>query len=713
MRARTVVWSGVIVGLALILWGCQGGAPATPGEVRTSTETVDTATASHVAPLDVVVVLDHSGSMTGSARMKGNDPQGLRVEACKYLVNTLAKRPQARVGVVAFGTTAEIDSPMVPVKDQNAANALNAKLAARNMGDTHFDAALESTLKCFADGGTFGTNARPMVIVFTDGEPDDGSGRPPEQLFPAIEQRIKEQFVPKKCAVHVIGLNDEAGMWAKSQPTWAAILGENNVATISDVTQLRRVFQRIINPEMQVDSVTAAGVEFEVAPYTDTVELHIFPTQAELALVLERPDGTVVDQASGPDVRLEAFGDYQVMTVAAPAPGKWKYRVAQGDGVIEVYRNPIPVQVQVKAPAPSEPLGRPMKPVVSLTTHQGAPVQEQPEYPIRVVARITPPGDGAETVDVLLEKQGDSDYAAKETLPLDTPGKWDVQIVVSGGHEYEFASSYLFDVVEKPYLVVEEPGERPVPLGTGVPVRALVLVNGQPVNPGDWIKDPPLNLVVAQIKGLPGGGDSEAVFLNPVDGAKEGAFEAFIPAPLQIEGNARLALRMRGVSTRTEEKITDVLVVPFAIAKDNGQILRQRVVMALAVAGAVFALLVLTCLVWYLRLPKNASMPTVEVLFDGEPIATGNLSGGRRLVSIAVRRPAAEKGQELEGYAPRTLPKRIFIAGVRSPQYDAESGEMPEQMVKLYFRLPGVSQTLTAGTQLPLDDHVTLNVSQY
>ena len=62
---------------------------------------------------DIFLLLDQSGSMNGYRGHPATDPDGLRVQASKYLIRNIAQKATSelphRIGIVNFGTTAPAD----------------------------------------------------------------------------------------------------------------------------------------------------------------------------------------------------------------------------------------------------------------------------------------------------------------------------------------------------------------------------------------------------------------------------------------------------------------------------------------------------------------------------------------------------------------------------------------------------------------------------
>lgn len=143
---------------------------------RKATESLSLLPGEKGVALDLFILLDQSGSM------KPTDPQGLRIEASRYLIRNLAQRSEGeskhRLGLVHFGTAApeHLTVPLTEVSRQEndpGVQKLLTGLTPLSLGDTSFVAALKRAYEGFRAGQTFALKRKPAVVIFTDGEPDD------------------------------------------------------------------------------------------------------------------------------------------------------------------------------------------------------------------------------------------------------------------------------------------------------------------------------------------------------------------------------------------------------------------------------------------------------------------------------------------------------------------------------------------------------------
>ena len=170
----------------LILFLAQGDKGISADTISdTDPQTMVTMSASGCYAIDVVFLVDQSNSMSGITGGQSNDPLQQRINAPKYALDWLANNRLAlcndvvhRIGVVSFGTNAEIDLPMTEIKPSNQADwdsisgRLESSIQERYMDATNPVNAFDEAKKMFDSLSPVGTFPRKRVIILlTDGQP--------------------------------------------------------------------------------------------------------------------------------------------------------------------------------------------------------------------------------------------------------------------------------------------------------------------------------------------------------------------------------------------------------------------------------------------------------------------------------------------------------------------------------------------------------------
>lgn len=164
-------------------------------------------------PLDVIFLVDQSGSMSGYAGIPPADPNEQRQYAPQAMIDLLAelvlqKCPNTthRVAVVSFGTTARIDvdltsiSPGTATEAQILKESLFENIVAENMGQTaHRQAFAQARAILNRRADISGEIPRRTIVIFlTDGlpcEPDYGCNVPGETMnYIAYANRLRSEI---------------------------------------------------------------------------------------------------------------------------------------------------------------------------------------------------------------------------------------------------------------------------------------------------------------------------------------------------------------------------------------------------------------------------------------------------------------------------------------------------------------------------------------
>jgi uncharacterized protein YegL len=394
---------------AVLAWiqSCTGP-PPTP--IRTAQEGIPLTKAGRPPGMDLFLLMDESGSMYGEG---GTDPQQLRYEAAKYLVQNLpvkeadAAQPH-RLAIIHFGDAA-VSRPLIDLIPGNAEElAQNIAHVGKHLGNTSFIEALKA-VKSVAEAAPPSKHTRQRIIaMFTDGEPDDRRRLRLEQYFREIGAFRQQHLSDFQFYVIGIDTTPDRARWAKSRGLWEAEVGRSNVFFITEMRELYAKYNEVIRrifeiPEVSPDIVTAETA-FEVLPYLDRLEFHIFPESKQLKLGIVRPDQRPV-QAQDRDVSWRTGEGYDILTIAEPQPGAWKYRILEGKGRIRVHRNPVPFKLRLIEPEDVHPLGKPMLLKAQFAKGGGQAIAAHPDYPLAFTAKAITPKKEEINLQFLMERK--------------------------------------------------------------------------------------------------------------------------------------------------------------------------------------------------------------------------------------------------------------------------------------------------------------------
>ncbi len=547
-----------------------GRLPLDPGGVAPEPEAISVAHHVAMQPVDIVLIIDQSGSMSGYRGFPPTDPRGWRVEAGRYLISNLAVKtaPEAvaRLGIVHFGTTAprELVVPLRELDSTEAARRMADELEALNLGWTNFLDAFQQADRLFQEAGTFEQGRQAVVITFTDGEPQDERRLHPERYFSELDSflgRYRENAVD----LFVVGIDAVDLAWSQYRGHWEHVLptADSAVMHLESLDDLPRVFNDVVRllyeiPDIAPDVVSEAEAkEFELPAYLEGVEFHIFAENRDLQLSITRPDGTVVREADK-DVSVENYDSFSIIVVAAPEPGVWRYRIDEGWGRVEVYRNMIPVLLHLISPRPEEILGvhRPIR--VGFSHHDATPIVVRPDYPIQIEMSIVCPSGSVD--HCILYPEAPGLYVCDELFTAQAAGVHVVELTIHAAGAFTQRAAYQVTVKELPYLASVRPlPDQELRAGRDLEVEVAVKMGSDEVDPTPHFDTPPTALVVAWME-TDEGERLPAHYLHPLDAS--GRLGATLPHPVP-QGPAVLKMRVVGNLPDGSAYIGDDLTVGF------------------------------------------------------------------------------------------------------------------------------------------------------
>lgn len=186
--------------------------------------------------LDVVFVLDHSGSM------KQNDPQRLVIQAATDFLGKLG--PNDAVGLVVFGGQAKAVHPLSPLSAEDKRKGLLDAIAGIRYGDprTNMAAGIERGTYELKQHGR--AAASPILIFLTDGIMDTGSQAKDAEMREWLRTRLLPEARERGVRIFSIALTEDAD-FALIQET-ASVTGGDYYRAIN-AKEIAEIFDRILS----------------------------------------------------------------------------------------------------------------------------------------------------------------------------------------------------------------------------------------------------------------------------------------------------------------------------------------------------------------------------------------------------------------------------------------------------------------------------------
>ena len=125
-------------------------------------------------PLDIVLVLDTSGSMSGSKMTNLKNAANSFIDATAENNRGLEQNQQTRLAIVQFASGANTHQQLNYVTDQNAQQYKNTINGFSANGATYAEEGLQQAQSVLDSGGR--ADVQQIVIFFTDGEPNHQNG---------------------------------------------------------------------------------------------------------------------------------------------------------------------------------------------------------------------------------------------------------------------------------------------------------------------------------------------------------------------------------------------------------------------------------------------------------------------------------------------------------------------------------------------------------
>jgi hypothetical protein len=193
--------------------------------------------------LDVVIIIDHSGSMYGvTTHPVANDRDNKRIDGARYIINRLAEDADVnhvthRISVINFGSGIETiisNRTIRPGTGKHVKNIANRKVTVRrrSMGNTNTPAAMKAAKSEFSKitaSNPSLSHDRKMVLI-TDGRPFINKST----SLPSIRKQIRKiatQLKADVVGVYVMGIDDASNYWLGGDGNfWEEIAGSDKRA---------------------------------------------------------------------------------------------------------------------------------------------------------------------------------------------------------------------------------------------------------------------------------------------------------------------------------------------------------------------------------------------------------------------------------------------------------------------------------------------------
>jgi hypothetical protein len=322
-------------------------------------------------------LVDSSNSMAESGNVAHLQAQELLV---RYL-DTVEQRATQRVGLIRFGTAAQLEIPLTATQDILAQGLLKEvwQPPVTSLGWTDPLAALELGYAELFSSTRYLPTQQQVLILVTDGEPATPSLNT-EAAIEAYGDELRRSVMRMKrrgALFFTVTLNDETesseqhGYPTSYRTLWQELTALTPPATyheVSAVEQLPAVFHEIVAQlggytNLYADTLQSAAAvprEFNLEEDLLQAVFMFHPSTSSAPIRLTRPGGAVV-RPEDPDVQISYSldkPDIVIYVIETPRPGRWTL-VSDENQQAEIWidglrgSSPAPeagYQLRVKAP---------------------------------------------------------------------------------------------------------------------------------------------------------------------------------------------------------------------------------------------------------------------------------------------------------------------------------------------------------------------------
>ncbi len=368
---------------------------------------------------DVRVLIDVSGSM------RQNDPRNLRVPALRLLADLLPVGDTAGVWLFDETVDALVAPAIVDAQWKTRARDATARIDSRGQF-TNIEAALAAASADWR--GAAPDAAERHVILLTDGMVDvaKDDARNATSRARVLGEELA-RLTSLGARIHTVALSAHADHELLKA---LAVATDGWTEAVADADSLQRSFLHMFEQAAAPDTLPLAGNRFTVDSSVRELTLLVFRHDEAPALELRDPAGAPVSANAHPDtVRWQHEAGYDLVTIAAPAAGEWRFNASEDPD----NRAMIVTDLALKTAALPAHLmsGQPLA-VAATLTEQGKPVSRT-DFLQLLHGRLRTAGATGEPVagDLALDPAKASfTGSVNGELP---PGTYELTVLVDGG----------------------------------------------------------------------------------------------------------------------------------------------------------------------------------------------------------------------------------------------------------------------------------------
>lgn len=286
--------------------------------------------------VDIVLVLDRSGSMSGTPII---DAKNAAMKFVDYM------RDDDKAGVVSFASSASYDYRLKKLESNEKSIVKNRISSIKATGGTAIGSGLRYALN---DLVGYGDSQHPWAIVLlSDGE--HNSGEHPYNVLPDIRANNIKVFS--------IGLGSGADAFLLKDIAVNSGDGGGSYYYAPSSTDLKEIYNQIVGEVTNTQTVCSYSdtifpaatkrINFPISSSDDEAIISIGWPGSDLDLILFKPDGSIIDPhvaANDQNIQYVEESTYEFYRLTNPDPGEWTMKIT----AIDVSESGEPFSADVK-----------------------------------------------------------------------------------------------------------------------------------------------------------------------------------------------------------------------------------------------------------------------------------------------------------------------------------------------------------------------------
>lgn len=380
--------------------------------------------------IDLIILMDQSGSMSGTKEHSATDPDKRRVYTTRYLLDYMAfdnnfvnEDRENRAVVIGFGSPGkeELMVPLTYLKSSESVEEAKQKIKADDLEYTSVVSALEMVRDVFpqkTDQEVESGKRERLIVLITDGCPYDERALTCKQYIQEVKDIYQNRLsLSEYFPLYVVGVDDISRYWNVAGPAWEEFAtAAKRVKDINEVNQyIANKLCVLLNPgeKESVCRLQELGEHF-IQPYAKSVAFSFFKYSEQATIQLYRADGSkvVVEDSDKQETWSEDVLDYkatvrdELYVISEPQPGCWSSE-QKGEGKVDVITQVIFNDLRLTKPTAVHPIVQPLEFAFELRDEDGQYVNEDENFPISLDAVLTASDGTEQTIDVQRAKDED------------------------------------------------------------------------------------------------------------------------------------------------------------------------------------------------------------------------------------------------------------------------------------------------------------------